>query len=140
MTFRFSLESLLRLRRGEQRQQEQVLQRINEQVSRIVRELHAIHLESLQTRRREPGLTGAELHFNEQRLAILESRRARAEMELCQARERQSFALAEFERIWQRREALETLQQRERQICLQQEQRREQRGQDDAFLQRKWKR
>src|SRR5579864_8250761 len=143
MAFRFSLEPVLRLRRGEQRQQELILQRMNEQVNRFVLELQSIEDEVRQVsseRNHQADIIGAEIHFDQQRCDILAQRRAHREFLLQQAREQQSEAMKEFQRIWQRREALEILRRREQQVYALEEVRREQRAQDDLFLQRKRKR
>src|SRR5579864_968924 len=143
MAFRFSLEPVLRLRRGEQRQQELILQKMNEQVNRITFALQSIEDEIRQVsseRNHQADLIGAEIHFDQQRCDILAQRRAYREFLLQKAREQQAQAMKEFQRIWQRREALEILRRREQQAYVFEEARREQRVQDDLFLQRKQKR
>jgi len=143
MAFQFSLEPVLRLRRSEQRQQELILQKMNEQVNRITFALQSIEDEIRQVsseRNHQADLIGAEIHFDQQRCDILAQRRAYREFLLQKAREQQAQAMKEFQRIWQRREALEILRRREQQAYVFEEARREQRVQDDLFLQRKQKR
>ena len=143
MAFRFSLEPVLRLRRSEQRQQELVLQRINEQVNRIILEINAIDDEMSQVstaRKSESAFTGAEIRFDQQRCDILAERRARTVLRLNEARERQSAAATEFQRMWQRRETLETMRRREQQAYELEERRRDQRVLDELFLQRRRRR
>jgi flagellar export protein FliJ len=140
MVFQFSLATLLRLRRGEQRQRELLLLRANEHVHRIEREMEAIDAQAKKTGEpsRATGQTsGAELEFAEQLLRVLAARREDAQARLEQARMQQSLAGERFREVWQRRESLETLERRERELHRVEEARRQQRVQDDLFLQRK---
>src|SRR5258708_37697886 len=121
MPLRFSLDSVLRLRRSEQRQQELLLQKANDQVHRVLRELEVIAREVLQIvadGKSAGGITGAEIQFDQLRRQVLETRQAQAGQGLQQAREEQTMAASDFKRAWQRREALETLRELERQIYL----------------------
>ncbi len=143
MAFRFSFESLLRLRRSEQQQQEFLLQKANEQINGTVREMEAIEIEVRQITsdgKSSAAFTGAEIQFDDFRCHVLGIRRMQAEQRLQAAREQQTLAAAGFQRAWQRREALEILRDRERQFYLLTESRLEQRRQDDLFLQRRRKR
>ena len=143
MAFHFTLDSLLRLRRSEQQQHELLLQKAHEQVNHIAREIAAIEGEAQQMaleNKSEAGISGAEIQFGEARGQVLEARRQQAEQQLQSARERQRLAAQQFQHAWQRREALETLRQRERQAFALAESRAEQRRQDDLFLQRRQKR
>ena len=143
MAFHFTLDSLLRLRRSEQQQHELLLQKANEQVNHIAREIAAIEGEAQQMaleNKSEAGISGAEIQFGEARGQVLEARRQQAEQQLQSARECQRLAAQQFQHAWQRREALETLRQRERQAFALAESRAEQRRQDDLFLQRRQKR
>lgn len=143
MAFQFTLDSLLRLRRSEQRQQELFLQKANEQVNGILRELEAIEDEAQQIAadtKSAAKISGAEIQFGEFRHQVLGARRRQAEPRLQSARQQQAFATAEFQRAWRRREALETLRERQRQSFVLAESHAEQRRQDDLFLQRRQKR
>ncbi len=137
MAFRFSLESVLRLRRSEQRHHELLLQKANEQVNGFAREVEAIESEGREIASRSTVVpfTGADLHFDQTRCQVLVVRRVQAEQRLQAAREQQALAAEEFQRAWQRREALDTLRERERQFYMLAESRIEQRRQDDRFLQ-----
>jgi len=142
MVFQFSLKTVLRLRRSEQQQQEMTLQRLSEQVNRIAVELEAIDGEIRRLGRQansECGITGAEIHFDQERCEILRQRRNETEGRLQAVRQQQIVAVKQFHRTWQRREALESLQQRQHQAYDVEEGRKEQRSHDDLFLQRKRK-
>lgn len=136
MAFRFSLESVLRLRRSEQRQQEILLQKANEQVNTILRQIEMLETAAFALSPGAQPVTGAELEFAAEQLRLLAMQRAEAESRLGAARERQRFAENEFRRVWQRREALEALCRREQELHHMQENRREQRLQDELFSQR----
>jgi flagellar export protein FliJ len=142
MAFQFTLDSLLRLRRSEQRQQELLLQKANEEVHRMVREIEALEDEAHQiaSERTAAGTSGAEIQFGESRGQVLDARRSQAELRLQSARQQQPLAEQKFQRAWQRREAIATLRERERLCYILTESRLEQRRQDDLFLQRQRKR
>jgi flagellar export protein FliJ len=140
MAFRFSLEAVLRLRRSQQSQQEIFLQRSNEKVNLLSRELRTIAGEF--ARASSPGkfttdARASELHFNQSRREVLQSRRRQMEQLLLKAREEQSAMAAELRKIWQAREVVETLRSREHQAYTLEQERREQRTQDDLYLLRK---
>jgi flagellar export protein FliJ len=142
MVFQFSLETVLRLRRSEQQQQEMTLQRLSEQANRIEVELQAIDDQIRRLSRQansERGTTGAEIHFDQERCEIFRQRRNETEGRLLVVRQQQAVAVKQFHRTWQRREALESLQQRQHQAYDLEEVRKEQRSHDDLFLQRKRK-
>src|SRR5205823_5437623 len=142
MPFQFSLETLLRLRRSQQRQQEMLVQKANEQVNHLTAELHAVsrRLAEISCAVAAGGISGAELHFDGSRRTVLQASRSRTESSLQQARERHAALAAELRSIWQQREVLETLRQQERYAYTLAEGRREQRRQDDQFLLQKRKR
>jgi len=142
MPFRFTFDSLLRLRRTQERQQEFVLQRANQRVREALEEMDAIEgeLRQIVSARQSPGAShGAEILFDHSRCLVLHSRRAEAERRLHLAREQQALAAQGFQRAWQRREAVEMLRERDRQSYVVAEGRLEQRRQDDLFLQRRRK-
>ena len=138
MAFRFSLESVLRLRRSQQRQQEFVLQRRNREVIRLRiemvntnAEMARISGQSLDRR------TAAELQFDRERLATLAVRSAAISEALQHAIAAQEQVASDFRQAWQRRETLETLQSRACEAYAIDESRRTQRTLDDWFLARK---
>jgi flagellar biosynthesis chaperone FliJ len=137
MAFRFSLESVLRLRRSEKRQQELMLQKMNEQANRL-----QVHLEECEQAIRQlkcgtpDEITGAEFHFEEQRRTVLELQRMEIAKRVLRAREQQAFAAQQFKEAWRRCEAIECLETHERKQYLSDADRRAQFSQDDLFLQR----
>ena len=138
MAFHFPLESVLRLRRSQQRQHELVLQKKNNAVNRLQISLAEIEAEA--TRISAPpfqGRSAAEVQFDEERLRTLALRGAEIIQRLRQAVVERDQAASEFHRAWQRRETLETLHQRGREAYIAGESRREQRNLDDWFLERK---
>jgi len=140
MAFRFSLDAILRLRRSQQKQQEIFLERASDRVNLLTRELRMIAGEF--ARASNPGkftvdVRGAELHFNQSRRQVLESRRWQMEQLLVKAREEQSAMAAELRKMWQAREVVETLRNREQQAFTLEQEHREQRTHDDLFLLRK---
>lgn len=140
MAFRFSLDAVLRLRRSQQKQQEILLERASEKIDLLTWELRMIAGEL--ARASNPGkfttdLRASELHFNQSRRQVLESRRSQMEQLLVKAREEQSAMATELRKMWQAREVVETLRNREHQAYTFQQERREQRTQDDLFLLRK---
>jgi flagellar export protein FliJ len=143
MAFQFSLDSVLRLRRSEQRQQELILHCANEQVSRVAGELENLRSEARRIRsdsNAQARITAAEIQFDQLRCEILAVRCAETTGRLLTVQERRTAALKEFQRVWQNREVLDTLREHERQAYALEESRREQRAQDDLFLQRRTKR
>ncbi len=143
MAFQFSLESLLRLRRSQQRQQEILVQKENDRVNQLIRELEVIGNEFALVAgigSISMDLRGAELQFDSSRRLVLGERFVRTAGLLQQAQERQALLAAELHSMWQQREVLETLRQDELRAYTIEEERREQRRQDDLFLLQKQKR
>jgi flagellar export protein FliJ len=136
MAFLFSLESVLRLRRGQQRQQELSVQRASEQLNCVGAELRAINsnLLELASSRSGPQVHAAELQFAREQRRVLEERRKQAQFELTKAFDRHSELVRGLRKIWQQREALEALRKREYDAYLREQGRREQATQDDLFL------
>lgn len=140
MAFRFSLDAVLRLRRSQQKQQEILLERASEKIDLLTWELRMIAGEL--ARASNPGkfttdLRASELHFNQSRRQVLESRRSQMERLLVKAREEQSAMATELRKMWQAREVVETLRNHEHQAYTLEQERCEQRTQDDLFLLRK---
>lgn len=138
MAFHFSLESVLRLRRSQQRQQELVLQRRNREVIRLRLQWASTRAEAARISSLSPdGRTAAELQFDREHLTALAVRSAEIAEALQQAIAARELAAAEFRHAWQRRETLETLQKQARETWALDEARRAQRTLDDWFLARK---
>ena len=86
MAFHFPLESVLRLRRSQQRQLELVLQRKNREVIRLRLEWANAKAEMARISALPAGgRTAAELQFDRERLATLDRRSAQIEEALQQA-------------------------------------------------------
>ena len=138
MAFRFPLESVLRLRRSQQRQQELLLQRRSREVIRLRLEWASTQAEMAGISGRSPdGRTAAELQFDRERLATLAIRSEGIGKELQHAMAAREQAAADFRQAWQRRETLETLQNRGREAYAADDSRRAQRTLDDWFLARR---
>lgn len=138
MAFRFPLESVLRLRRSQQRQQELILQRRSREVIRLRLEWANTRAAMGRISGRPPdGRTAAELQFDREHLGTLTVRSFGIGEALQQAITAQAQAASNFRQAWQRRETLETLLSRAREAYAIDESRRAQRMLDDWFLARK---
>jgi flagellar export protein FliJ len=142
MAFRSSLDVLLRVRRGLERQQELVLQEANRQVAAREGQLDAIRIQIAANAQREllqlqSGLSAAELHFALLCRSTLQARSHAVETELLKAQALQQSRARSWRLARQQREVLETLRQRQLQAYGQQATRQEQRRLDDLFLLRR---
>lgn len=138
MAFRFSLASILRLRRSQQRQQELALQKKNIEVNKLSLELantqaEIVHIASLPPHRR----SAAEIKFDQELLRTCNLRCVEIQERLRRSLAECDLAAAEFHRAWQRRETLETLQRQSQATFILDQSRHTQRELDDWFLQRK---
>lgn len=138
MPFAFAYESLLRLRRSQQGQQELRVQQANERVRQVVRELHNLDtkIAEVSFSHRPEDLRAAELQFNESRCRVLEERRRQARIRLAELRDLQAAAVRQLRTAWQQREVLETLRRQRWRAYVLDQQRREQRALDDLYLSR----
>ena len=137
MGFAFAFEAVLRLRRSQQRQQELLLQKANEEVNAALREVRTIAQQFAQIAssfRLDSDLRASELHFNQMLCRALEERRQKGEERLAKFRGEQAALAAELRKVWRQREVLEALRRRHYQTYLLEQSRREQRTQDDVFL------
>jgi flagellar FliJ protein len=142
MTFRFSLQALLRFRKSMEHQQELLLQEANHQVARVRHEIESVdqcmaEMTAREARELDSGVSAAELQFEGLcRSVLLEHRRqlekALAEREEIRVRRSQAFHQAR-----QQREVVDTLRQNQLQTYRQQEKRAEQRYLDELFLLRR---
>ena len=138
MAFRFPLVSLLRLWRSQQRQQELTLQRISNKVNRLRSDLSGVQKEISRISAEPPhGRSAGEIQFDSQLLHALNSRCIEIQESLRSALAERELAVAEFRRIWQRRETLETLQRKSQAAFMLDQARSAQRELDDWFLDRK---
>lgn len=138
MAFRFSLASILRLRRSQQHQQELALQKINNEVNRLQSHLRDTQAEIARISSLPPnGRSAAEIQFDQELLRTCNLRCIEIQELLRRALAVRDLAATEFHRAWQRRETLETLQTQSQAEFKVDESRRVQRELDDWFLQRK---
>lgn len=141
MAFRFPLASVLRLRRSQQRQQELVLQKRNNDVNRLRSALGDTEAEMASISALPPnGQSAAEIQFDKERLHTLALRHAEIQDLLLRACTERDLAAAEFHRAWQRRETLDTLQNQREAAFAADQSRRAQRELDDWFLGREFRR
>jgi flagellar export protein FliJ len=139
---RFSLDVLLRFRRGQERQAELTLQRTNRAVAALERGLDQINKQIETDAERELqqmqlGLNAAELHFQVLCRSALRTRRQAIESELRKARESQETAALSLRLARQQRELLDALLQKQQQAYRQQAERQNQRSLDDLYLMRR---
>jgi flagellar FliJ protein len=139
LAFRFTLESLLRLRISQEHQQELLLQAANHQVAHI-----GHYLANLESREKSlslgeqallaDGMPAAEMHFVDQCLSVLEEHKRAVHKELVKAQQALAQQIAAFEEARRQRRLVEELRERRRQVYRQLESRREQRSLDDLYL------
>lgn len=140
MGFRFTLQSLLRLRAGQQRRQEIIAQQKSSVVARLENEMLELRGEVLRLAFLASGQSAAEVQFNLQRQFVIQRRLTEINAQLASAREEQIASHAELRRVWKDHQAVETLRAREQGLYLLNVARREQHEQDDLFLRQRRKR
>jgi len=142
MAFHSSLDALLRVRRGSERQQKLLLQAAHRQLSAVQSTLDNVDAQinadaQCELRQMQSGFTAAELHFAELCRATLRARRQTVAGELAKARAAREACAQAFRQAKQQREMLETLRQQQLDAYLQRAARQEQRRLDDLFLLRR---
>lgn len=142
MAFHSSLDVLLRVRRGLERQQELLLKDANGRVATLQHEFDGIKSEITANAQSEllqlqSCLRGAELHFDLLCRSGLRIKCRSVEMELSKAQALRESRARSFRLARQQREILETLRQQQLQAYLQQTARQDQRRLDDLFLLRR---
>lgn len=142
MAFRFPLEVLLRVRQGQQRQQEARLREANLRVAVLSRQIKDAQdgLEDIERRRQpqmESGISGAELQFDVLCRAVLMERRHTLEKQLSEAKALRGFCQEAFQQARRKREVVDTLRRHQLQGYEQEEARQDQRRLDDLFLLRR---
>lgn len=139
MAFRYKLESLLRLRRGLERQEEQRLLAIAAEVAHLRAQLQHLEQSRLADRRSlhrdlMQGSTGAALQFSvkcdESYFTAIESIRK----DLARAEERRLAQLRRYQEARRKREMLESLRERQQESYDLEFARHEQQSADEAFL------
>jgi flagellar export protein FliJ len=139
MAFRYTLQSLLRLRQGLERQEEQRLFAIAALVARLRAELEAFDISRLDERRAFlqemlNGLPGAVMQFASQCEAASQQSRAKLLAQLADAELRRLEQLRVYQAARQKREVLEGLRERQEGIYDREMAHREQERSDENFL------
>jgi flagellar export protein FliJ len=141
MPFRFPLDPLLRVRQGQERQRELLLQEANFRVSALRQQIEDTHrgIEAIRAcRQMQLTASASELHFDELCRSVLLDQARQLAKELAEAELLQQSRLADFQRARQRREVVETLRHQQAEIYHQEEARRQQRQLDELFLVQSW--
>lgn len=141
MAFEFSLESVLRLRRGQERMERLKLEAIASELAQARRQLDFLrdrHLEiRRQFRQRMIAETyGSELHFETESSERVEAVGRAMEIRIAQLDQQRLKQVEAYKRARQRRETLENLRERKLEAYLQALGRRRQQDLDDVFLMR----
>jgi flagellar export protein FliJ len=140
MAFHFPLDSLLRVRQGEERQQELLMREANVRVGVLQQQIgqNQQEIEIIATRRQlESTMHASELQFDALCRAVLLKQRRQLEDQLAEARTLQQSRRSDFQRARQQREVVDTLRGGQMEIYRQEQSRREQRQLDDMFLLRR---
>ena len=142
MTFRFSLEAVLRLRQGMEHQQELLLRAAHQQVARVRHGIqridHALgEAEQRSSRTLASGTTSAELLFGLQSEAALLQYREKLGAELIRLGKLRDQQAEIFRRARRERETIESLRDQQLREYKRDALRREQRRVDDLFLLRR---
>jgi len=142
MPFRTSLDALLRVRRGLERQQELLLQAATGRVASLQQELMTIQTQieddaARELQQMQSGLTAAELHFDLLCRSALRARHQQVESRFMQAWAQRNTQAQSFRVARQQREILETLREQQLAAYRRQSDRQDQRRLDDAFLLRR---
>jgi flagellar export protein FliJ len=142
MAFHFSLDSVLRLRRSLERQQELSLREANQQVTALQLRIDSVNAQLLE-RTTQGNLqlasqsSGAELQFMQLCRSTLLAQRSNLGKRLATAQAVRDSYVASFRQARQQREVLETLRQTQAQVYRQHEARQNQRRLDDLLLLRR---
>jgi flagellar export protein FliJ len=142
MAFRFPLETLLRMRKGLERQQELRLQEASFRVGLLQRQIEDVRgeIENISTRQRpalEFGIRAGELHFDILCGSVLQQHQHTLETNLIEAEAFRRSCREEFQQARQQREVMDTLRLHQLHNYHQQEARQDQRRLDDLFLLRR---
>ncbi len=139
MAFRYSLQSLLRLRQSLERQEEQRLFAIAAIVARLRAEIGQLHKENLEVKRTSlqemaRGSSGASLQFAAICEAAFENAREKLEVQLDDSEHKRLQQLREYLAVRQKREILQGLRDRQEAAYELEFARHEQQTADEAFL------
>jgi flagellar export protein FliJ len=141
MPFQFPLDSVLRLRLGQERMERLKLEAIASELAQEERQLEFITDRRLDIRRhfREQmsrETYGSELHFEETAEERMEAVRRAMEIRVAQLEQERLKQVEAYKKSRRRRETLENLREQKLSAYIQTRARREQQGLDDLFLMR----
>jgi len=139
MAFRFTLDSVLRLRCSMEHQQELLLQTANNKVADIHRKINSLdriagHLRERREREMSATVAASQLQFEQICDSVLAEYRRQLESDLFQARENCARQAEAFRNAHRDREILDTLRQNQFRDYMQNQDRRLQRELDDLLL------
>jgi len=142
MAFHFSLEAILRLRRGQERAERLKLEAIASEQALARNQLENMTRQFFASRRcfqRQLGdeKFGAELQFEDERSDRIASARRALEMRIAELEQERLKQVVAYKKAHQSREVLENLRGRKFALYVQMLSRREQQELDDLFLMRK---
>jgi flagellar export protein FliJ len=142
MAFHFPLETVLRFRRSQERQQELLLEEANHRVNLVRQAIDELdrylaELTACLDRQLNSGVTAAEIQFDQLRRSLLHHRRREMEKEMAQRMHERRQCLEALQKARQQREVVDTLRRHQMQLYRQQENRQQQRRLDDLFLLRR---
>ena len=138
MAFRFSLQSLLRLRRSYERRERLRLEVLTRQLVQVRQQLEAVHQDKLTARRRwaqqlRKGMFGAEMQFEAARAAACARRQHSLASRIAELEQQRRQQQAAFQLARQQCPLLENLRHRQLQLYCQRQARREQQQLDELF-------
>jgi len=139
MLFQFSLESVRKLRHSQERQQELLLAKVNQQVSRLQQQIADIETRirrsSEEERQKlENRVAASELQFDLVCRSLLSQQKCALEKELSSALTLRDTQREAFRQARRRREVLDTLRTHQLELLRREQLRREQRRADEQFL------
>ena len=139
MPFRSRLESLRKLRRSAEHQQELLLLEVNQRIATLEFAIGEIQMAKKSIRNRPAYATktliaGSELHFDESCIFALGTRERLLKIQLAKEMRNREVRQQTFYQARREREAVETLLNHQREVYAREEARRQQRGIDDLFL------
>lgn len=141
MAFHFSLEPVLRLRRGQEKMERLKLEAIASEKAQVTRQLEFITEQSIESRRRfqrrmAEETFGSELQFEDALSDRVAAARRALQLRVSELEQQRLKQVEAYTKARQRREILEDLRDRKFQIYRQTLDRREQQELDDLFLMR----
>jgi flagellar export protein FliJ len=139
MRFHSHLETLLRLRRSAEHQQELLLLEVNQRIAALESVITEIQAAKKEIRNRpvhaiQDSIAGSELHFDESCIDALAKREVQLKAQLTAEQRNRELRQQTFYQARREREAVETLITHQREAYTKEETRRQQRRVDDVFL------